>query len=665
MSAGWAARGAAARAGIFAAWAALVVALYAAGWGARFHPIRHVLPPLLVAAGIALAAWALGSGLSRLLRLEDAAPSTAPGLPSAPLRIALGLAALSWCWTALGAAGLLARSVAWGLLAAGVAAGAVLLRRHLARPGVHAAGRWPGVLSSAGGLPAALLVLALAVALPMALAPPASTDELTYHLTIPKWFIAAGRIFVVPRFAHAAFPFQVEMLYTWALLLGQPVAAKLLHLLMGLLAAACVAAGAGARPGGGPIAAAILLTTPAFLIVSSWAWVDAATTLYVVLGCLVLLRLRRTLASGDAVAAGLLWGMALGTKYTAFLYLAVALPACLLPGRAERVSRRLAGVAGAVIAIALVAASPWLARNAVSFGNPVHPFGAGAWGPEIEGHHELMTTVRGPRDTARDRLEGLVRYTLWDDRTDGTIGFLFLLAAPVLAFVPLSPSARRLHVAGVVAVAILSAGFAGSVRYQLPGLALLAAAAGEWLAAWWAAGRLRRAAAAALLALAGLSNLWIAAWHDRELFDPLRVALGYEKQGAYLERMEPAHAILQRLNRDPDPAVKVLALSFDRLFWLDRPVVAAGPLDVSVARDWCVEAGTPEAFLERLAAEGITHVLVDRRAFERDVLRGPGRGAWGEPALRTLGGALERCRRVASTPGVDLLEVPRAAPGGS
>src|SRR5262245_1328529 len=62
-----------------------------------------------------------------------------------------------------------------------------------------------------------------------ALAPPTAGDALCYHLEIPKRFVEHGSIEYLPLTDNSLFPFQMEMLYTLALLLGMPLLAPLLH----------------------------------------------------------------------------------------------------------------------------------------------------------------------------------------------------------------------------------------------------------------------------------------------------------------------------------------------------------------------------------------------------------------------------------------------------
>ena len=628
---------------IAGAWVLAVGALFLAGWGARLAPFARLLPILATWGAILLAAWAVGAIVVLQLETELAAPGA--------WRLAFGFALISWLWLALGTVVLLREWTAWTVLVLLAGLGLVLRLvrwhvqgRRLASLLLEPGERRPRDLPRDVLLPLGLALAGLLVVLPMALTPPASTDELTYHLAVPKWWCEAGRLVSFAHVAHAAFPMQVELLYTWALLLGSAVAAKLVHLALGLAAVVMAAGESRAKRGAlaGAMTAAVLLTTPVFLLNMSWAWADAATALYVLAGSLMLQRLRETWSRRRAVAAGLLWGMALGTKYTAALYLALALPLLLwervapgAPSRRLRLRR-----AATVGALALLLVSPWLVRNARDHGNPVHPVGDKLWGRGTLVNESALYEDAGERRSVRDRLLAPLSYSLWNRRADDTLGVLPLALVPILALVPLHRDARRLWLLGLVSALALGFVAAGSVRFQIPALVLVSVPAGQALAEGWARGGWRRPLIGALLVGAGVSNLALLAWHDRELFDPVKVAFGYESEDAWLARMEPSHPLLVKLNQDPS-ARTVLAISADRLFWLDKPVIASSVLDVSPARDMVRRAGSPEAFARLLSDGHITHVLFAREDFRRDVREGGGRTAWSDSELATLDAFLD------------------------
>jgi hypothetical protein len=72
------------------------------------------------------------------------------------------------------------------------------------------------------------------------MAPPFEYDELEYHLGALADYQRAGRIVFLPHNFYSNMPQLTEMLYLLAKTTTSDIAAKLLHWLFGLLAAAAV-----------------------------------------------------------------------------------------------------------------------------------------------------------------------------------------------------------------------------------------------------------------------------------------------------------------------------------------------------------------------------------------------------------------------------------------
>lgn len=620
-------------AAILVAWAAIVLVAWLSAWDARRAVLATLAPRLIVLGLLVAAGWLVGERIRRALRLtdRDAAPFATALL--------LGWGALGLAWLALGLAQLWRPAIAWILLATLGAAGAVALAR---RPR-SAAEPIPRLAL----VPAALATVVVAVIAVESLAPPAASDELVYHLTVPKWWVEAGGITALPHFSHAAFPFLTEMLYGWALLLGDPVVAKLVHLVFAL-ACVALAAHAARREAGiaaGWCAAACLLTAPLFAIGASLAFVDTATAAFTLLGASLALRASASEAPPARllVASGIAFGLACSTKYTAAAFLALALLALVAwPVAPQRLTMRLRA-ALTIGALAVLVTMPWLVRNAVVHGNPVHPMLHEVFAPGRHVNHEELTEDFGSARGWGDRARRLVAMHLGHARADDVPGLVWALALPVLAVVARGASRRLVAIGGAALIAqplLIGA----TPRLLLPGLALLAVPLGAWLGSWLGADRLRRAAAMALLVAAGSSGIVQVAWQERALFDPLQAALGLEDRDHYLDRMYDAHPLLTRLNRAwlQDERVRVAVLGESSLFWLDAPSDARGPLDVPRVLEVIRESADADGAARRLREEGVTHVLVNRKALAFQLRQPSVRAAWTDRNLAILGELLDR-----------------------
>lgn len=214
-------------------------------------------------------------------------------------------------------------------------------------------------------------------------------DALSYHLQLPKEWIAAGGVTTFQHNVYSAFPSAVEAAFMHLFLLAGgdergAIAAQCLASLVTLLTAAGVGVLAR-RVSGSPgawLAATPYLATPWNLVVGTLAYNDGFVNLFLAVGLLLVTREPRT-AWQSGGALGLLLGAACGAKLTAVGFAVAPLVAVLALRRRGAAIAPLA-IAGAV---ALVTLLPWLVRNALATGNPTFPFltglfGFGWWTPE-------------------------------------------------------------------------------------------------------------------------------------------------------------------------------------------------------------------------------------------------------------------------------------------
>lgn len=293
-----------------------------------------------------------------------------PSLPVAPLarlavRGALGLGLLSLLYLLLGSTLGTGAVLAWLALLALL----VTLWRHV-RTWWQDAADLSALWQASGRLGSTLAWLSagiVAIALPLALAPPLVFDALVYHLSLPKIYLLQGQVGYVAEIMHWGQPQLVHMLATWAGALGVGHGALVawglgVLALLGLLGH--VTERWGARLGW--VAVASLLSGASLAASLSSAYMDWGGVLFG-WGMLVFLDVwYQHRENRWIVWAGLLCGLAFGTKYTAGILAPLGVLA-LLVGRAgwRDVARYLAA--------ALAMALPWLGRNWASTGNPFYP----------------------------------------------------------------------------------------------------------------------------------------------------------------------------------------------------------------------------------------------------------------------------------------------------
>lgn len=404
--------------------------------------------------GLALAwmaaAWGVGSLVAPAL-LGARGTGAAPGMHAAPgtlvargtlparvpcsVQLAVGVAAGLAADSVLATVGAFSRDRPWMgsvVLAAGLACGAVAwwraraAERAAGRAAERAAGRaaeratgsddvfamlWPWV-----ALPA-LCAVALAAAVPPGLmwsTEFGGYDALSYHLEVPREWLAQGVAGPLPHNVYAAFPGFVESATLHLMSFGPAddprwagVAAQMLHALLtlatawvtGSAASACMARcgyGGVARAAAQAGAWAFVLGVPWTLVVGTLAYNEMGMMLCLA-GAMWVAVAQPAGKSGWPrwVCMGLLLGASLGCKLTAAGMVVAPVLAwwawweCgeVQAGgvggaggvRGARVGRGVAAVAVAA-AVAAAVLAPWAVRNSVATGSPVFPFASSVFG---------------------------------------------------------------------------------------------------------------------------------------------------------------------------------------------------------------------------------------------------------------------------------------------
>jgi hypothetical protein len=399
-----------------------------------------------LAAGRALAARVGGDGLDRALL-------TALGAYALPLTVGL----------ALGAVGLLSPVPTLVANAAGGIAAVALHRRRAGTAEPAPPARSPVrdlAVILAVGLGAAFLVTAGAVGWRDGRSGHFESNH--YHYAAVDTFATKHSIWAVPFENIALFtgshPAGAEvvgaevafsthgdhLLYGWLL----PVTA-----LLAMLSAAVIARELGGRPAVGAIAAIAVFASPWGFNVAHSLANDLVAVVGMTAGIAFLLRARREDHVASYVVAGAAFGIALGTKYTAYFPVAVILIALAVTRSTRRhVVALLPGM--------LVFALPWLVRNAISFHNPLYPQAVGFGGIQI------FRGGSGPLDRYSGTFLGHIVHfhtaalRLWGHLVRTTYGPLMPVAVVGVAIA--AWEARRRHRPALMTGAALTAvGFIG------------------------------------------------------------------------------------------------------------------------------------------------------------------------------------------------------------
>lgn len=330
-----------------------------------------------------LAAWWLGAaGYGYALRQRGVA------------QVGVGMAALLLLNYIAGFVIGFSGGIAWGLCLVGVA----LLNVQILRTRKQAAHRRVGGACSTGpiawwwllGIPGlALLVVA-------ACCPPGTIwrvealgyDVLSYHLQIPREWVAAGGMVELEHNVYAYLPGLMEAAYTALMSMrgGEAInsvyTCQLFHASFAVLASFAVASllRAYVTQGVAVAGGALVLLVPWVIVTGSMAYNEMVVVAFAAVG-LRLVTGNDKPCGRTGVAIGLLAGAATLAKLTGAFTVALPLGALLVWRLLkDRPLRSALSPTLLCVAVGFAALSPYLVRNAAWTGNPVFPFAGEALG---------------------------------------------------------------------------------------------------------------------------------------------------------------------------------------------------------------------------------------------------------------------------------------------
>lgn len=304
---------------------------------------------------------------------------------SAFFALALGLGMLSLSTLLLGSLGLLFTQSAWALLLVGliVAWRTTAWRQRLPlRP--RLALRWPtsGQFRNPLAWFSFLLIMVLLWSLLFAffghaLLPPLDYDEVAYHLALPKLYIEHHRIVYVPFILQSNWPMNAEMLFTLALLLRSDILPHMIMLTVSVLTGYGIFSLGRRHFDGrvGVLGAALYASTPLVRRLSGSGLIDIALVFYVFAAVYAFALWMESERRGWLLIAGLLAGLAAGTKLTGAAFVALWSGIVLWNSRSRRRDWPTTAQDVAWFGLtAFVVVAPWYLRSYLFSGNPVWPF---------------------------------------------------------------------------------------------------------------------------------------------------------------------------------------------------------------------------------------------------------------------------------------------------
>lgn len=219
-----------------------------------------------------------------------------------------------------------------------------------------------------------LTALILGSQLLEALAPPLQFDALTYHLTLPAFYLQAGRIVYSPENIFWGMPQQTEMIYMLSMSLGGLEAATVLGWCVGVLTLIGLADFVKSIyvSHTAEVAIAVLLAGSGFTSSLSSGYVEWMSIL---LGLCILISLNQWLKDGKISTVGLTGafaGMALNIKYTNGIIFIASFLVILIFHKRDPLKVLLFSLLG-FGSVAILIMLPWMIKNFLAVANPFYP----------------------------------------------------------------------------------------------------------------------------------------------------------------------------------------------------------------------------------------------------------------------------------------------------
>lgn len=608
--------------GMLAALAVAVLASFIFHWPLRFPAIGLFRAAAWAAAGALCVPPVLLAGyliVRRVAPADGAWDARTLGIASwgvgGAVCMLLGVAALAlgvyseWLWRA-GAAAAYLWLLAWAFRTRGGPLRAGL--RALWPPGEH-----PGpsfALFSWRSLMVALGLMAAA----HGMLPPDVSDELSYHLVLPRLWALQGDWQVPGGNPHLFFPAGQEVLWGYASAVGGEGTARFLTLFAAFMALAAMAhymAQRGFDRWVREVSLVFLLVTPMMLAAAPVAFVEWPLLFHVFLGWWMARRALERGERGAVLVAALAWAVALGMKYSAAPIVAVLVLEWLIRLFLRDRRRGLEGAA-LLLAGALLLAAPWYARNWRQTGDPAFPLGALAGLEPAGGAHRTGTEAAAIVDYSR--LAGAWRWNAWlyhstaEPQADNRLHLFW----PILLLAALGWGWKRrdrLPWWGVAAGTLLFLAFTPAGRIYFPLLGLVWLFLPDLASRFPEGARGRRWASAALLAVTLLSvpftvNFWFMS-RARAAQDYLWGTMDRE---AFLRREGLVTPAVQWVREHTPPEARLWSWGEDRVLYLDRWVRPSSPYGLPEFLR-LVGSGGPDELTRQVVRDRIDFVYRDLR----------------------------------------------------
>lgn len=459
--------------------------------------------------------------------------------------------------------------------------------------------------------------------------PPIDGDVLLYHLSIPKIYLKNHAIIYLPFNFFSNFPFLVETLFIFALLLKSDLLAQQIHFLYGILAFLGTFNFARKHYSFdiALLASAIFLTIPTvFMYTASIAFIDLALAFYFTLAIYSYYLWGETQNNQWIILSGLMAGFNAAAKpqgTIATLLLGLFFLGSFLKLKIEKTGA--IKLASFYCSFALILPAFWLVKSYFHTGNPVFPFlyqvfGGKNWDSV---HSEMLTRL------GLEQLSYVIRklpvlpwaITMEPEHFNGKIGPLFLAFLPGLFLNYRNNKTRNFAFLSVVFFFVLLFSPNVSVRYLAPVLPLVSILAAIGVVN--ISESLSRGIKLIPILVVSLSFVLHSVVLVSSFFRPpgsyppsksLKVIFGLETRDEYLSRALPYYQAYLFINKKLPPGSKILTLGGKEMgvggYYIEKDYLWGSPLYQAYINYW--KCNNSEEVYQRYKEVGVTHILFEK-----------------------------------------------------
>ena len=529
------------------------------------------------------------------------------------LSFVLGMGFVGWILFFPGISGYFHPTVFWGVSGLGI--GALVLKARRFRY-AYTPPRFSGIEL----ILLCILVMVLALDLLEALSPPADADTLAYHFALPKDFLAAEKIFFVPRAVSGAIPLLLHMTYTAALGTGGELALTLWASVTGWAAGFLiyVLARRQLSRGWSLALAIVFLTTPAVLFGGGNGHVEIRCAAFVLASLVLMISADRDYSYRLFGLAGICAGFFLAAKFYGLIFVGAAGLAVLIHRKGLQ--------RGLVFGLAAgLAGLQWYFWNWLHTGDPVFPMltnmlqfpDTAIWTQDF-GRYFTELMVRGELPLERTVLNWLGYpilsiFNQVESLEGGRTGFgIFSLLILPLAIAGVCGAGNRrrdyifpLSIAFIFFTVWFFSGTAQRTRHLLPIYPLILI--GLFPAAVAFAQR-----ASLVTPLVGAIAITFAVQLGGQAiftFNFARYVFSGETREQFHARNVPGANAVYWINRELPPGAKVGFMNRQLAYLIDRPNFMMHP-HLQVVVDSRPTANEENTFLTQAQKQGLTHFLL-------------------------------------------------------